>query len=644
MTSASTILNVHTPASSFAIVHSCKCSFASMTEDSLDDLCDKLSRKSGTGYTGQRVGAGWLKYAFNETIWNLDDDADYTIFVWRQQPASSDTASTSTALDHRETPTLHLHAPHAPLPAPPAYRNPAYYVFAARPDAALDSFAVFSLKHRRNVSSSLTAPRPPLVSYLYETGINFKFFLVRGTPGSGKTYLCRLLYDYIMAEDPEARLTLLTFWEPVGTLQESLNNPRVANGDSIDVADGDGRRHWVLIDEAQTTYSDAVLWSTFLKDPPSSFSIVLFASYGIQNNNSADIIDDINGTSIPGLYFSQEDYATLLKIRQAKEELPILAPDLKQWVYEISNGHIGATDSILRTVTTQTKQLHLPEVSLDDFMGRFPSAEVALKACSRGAAFDRGLPKESALKDKKNIPAVGFLLQLLQADGLVFDHLPDDAEQAHKKGWVTVDEDGSTFRVEFPSLFHRVRLSYLLCGATKVPPDVDVMSLVDFVTAVVASFSTNVLRQPARHTAGPRSTASIPEAQWHNEFYVGAYRVTGGSGLWLSPEFGTGSTGTVGRIDFYVKGSKMWGIEVLRDGDRIQDHLRRFLPGGAYHNWIQVGAIQEYVVLDFRSHTAPRKEFPTHPRLLHIEFSNEYRNFEIKDNLLKPLRSGTLLA
>ncbi|KAJ7706340.1 hypothetical protein B0H17DRAFT_624314 [Mycena rosella] len=184
--------------------------------------------------------------------------------------------------------------------------------------------------------------------------------------------------------------------------------------------------------------------------------------------------NDINDTSIPGLYFLLEDYATLLKIRQTKEELPILAPGLKQWVHEISNGHIGAMDSILRTVTTETKQLHLPEVSLDDFMGRFPSAEVALKACSRGAAFDRGLPKESDLKDEENFPAVGFLLQLLQADILVFYHLPDDVEQAHKKGWVTVDEDGSTFRVEFPSLFHRARLSYLLCGATKVPPDVDV--------------------------------------------------------------------------------------------------------------------------------------------------------------------------
>ncbi|KAF7338113.1 hypothetical protein MVEN_02036000 [Mycena venus] len=119
---SASILNVHTPQSSFAIVHS-------LTQESLLDLYDKLSRKAGTGYTGKRVAAGWLKYEFNETIWNLDDDADYTIFVWRQQQPPSDAASTSTALEHVETPTLHLHDPSAPLPAPPAYLNAAYYIF-----------------------------------------------------------------------------------------------------------------------------------------------------------------------------------------------------------------------------------------------------------------------------------------------------------------------------------------------------------------------------------------------------------------------------------------------------------------------------------------------------------------------------------
>jgi hypothetical protein len=63
--------------------------------------------------------------------------------VWRQQqqqpPAPADAASTSASAAGPETPTLHLHDPSAPLPAPPAYMNAAYYLFqparAQHPDA-----------------------------------------------------------------------------------------------------------------------------------------------------------------------------------------------------------------------------------------------------------------------------------------------------------------------------------------------------------------------------------------------------------------------------------------------------------------------------------------------------------------------------
>ncbi|KAF8211961.1 hypothetical protein K438DRAFT_1221069 [Mycena galopus ATCC 62051] len=140
--SASLILNVHTPHSSFAILHS-------LTQESLVDLYDKLSRKAHAGNNGQRVGVGWLKYEFNETVWNLDDDADYTIFVWRQQQSPSDAASTSAAA-YADTPTLHLHDPNAPLPVPPAYLNPAYYAFQP-------SRATHPSHHSHSNSSS---PRP----------------------------------------------------------------------------------------------------------------------------------------------------------------------------------------------------------------------------------------------------------------------------------------------------------------------------------------------------------------------------------------------------------------------------------------------------------------------------------------------------
>lgn len=171
------VLNVHTPTSSFAIIHS-------LTQESLEELYDKLSRK-GAGHlssnsNGQsyppRIGPGWLKYEYNGSVWNLDDDSDYTIFAWRQQgqnalqletpgeetsgvvdlgpqsqssiasssrvtlPDSRSTHTTHTghtttrtytpgASDPNTAPTLHLHNPDTPLPEPPAYCNASYYLF-----------------------------------------------------------------------------------------------------------------------------------------------------------------------------------------------------------------------------------------------------------------------------------------------------------------------------------------------------------------------------------------------------------------------------------------------------------------------------------------------------------------------------------
>uniref|UniRef100_A0A0W0FLF7 Uncharacterized protein n=1 Tax=Moniliophthora roreri TaxID=221103 RepID=A0A0W0FLF7_MONRR len=132
MSNTPPVLNVHTPSSSFAIVHS-------INQDSLEHLYDKLTRKVQTSYHRKRVGPGWLKYEFNATIWNLDDDSDYTIFAWRQQqqnPPDNDPLGTTSVASvasvsppSQHTLTLHLHDPTQPLPTPPEYINPQYYVF-----------------------------------------------------------------------------------------------------------------------------------------------------------------------------------------------------------------------------------------------------------------------------------------------------------------------------------------------------------------------------------------------------------------------------------------------------------------------------------------------------------------------------------
>ncbi|KAF9440326.1 hypothetical protein P691DRAFT_780115 [Macrolepiota fuliginosa MF-IS2] len=140
------ILNVHTPTSSFAILHS-------VNQETLTTLFDKLSQKTYADYHGRRVGPGWLKYEYNGTIWNLDDESDYAIFSWRQQQYQFDSPSmptnipsiaigepgpsrlpvSSSVVEGKPSPTLHLHDPAQALPIPPAYRNPSYYAFHAAP-------------------------------------------------------------------------------------------------------------------------------------------------------------------------------------------------------------------------------------------------------------------------------------------------------------------------------------------------------------------------------------------------------------------------------------------------------------------------------------------------------------------------------
>jgi len=52
-----------------------------VNEEALEALYDKLSRKANTGYGNERVSAGWLKYEWNDNIWNLDDGT----FIWASE-------------------------------------------------------------------------------------------------------------------------------------------------------------------------------------------------------------------------------------------------------------------------------------------------------------------------------------------------------------------------------------------------------------------------------------------------------------------------------------------------------------------------------------------------------------------------------
>ena len=74
----------------------------------------------------------------------------------------------------------------------------------------------------------------------------------------------------------------------------------------------------------------------------------------------------------------------------------------------------------------------------------------------------------------------------------------------------------------------------------------------------------------ARPEVEPKAQ-TIPEAQFQDEFYSASSKQAHGSVSF--PEFGTKN----GRIDFFIR-SKKWGVELLRDGNRLSQHARHDVP------------------------------------------------------------------
>ena len=170
--------------------------------------------------------------------------------------------------------------------------------------------------------------------------------------------------------------------------------------------------------------------------------------------------------------------------------------------------------------------------------------------------------------------------------------------ECFRHGWLHADKlsaVGAEKRVYiFPSPLHRWFVEKKLCDSFATEPKVD--SLLQFAIEVIKGFIPKFLGE---RRIGPACIQSPPEAQYQDEFYRSCHALWRLS-LTTFPEFGTRN----GRVDFYIP-TKQWGVELLREGDRLQQHSCRFSPSGAYGKYL---TLSDYIILDFRT---------SKPRLTH---------------------------
>ena len=119
---------------------------------------------------------------------------------------------------------------------------------------------------------------------------------------------------------------------------------------------------------------------------------------------------------------------------------------------------------------------------------------------------------------------------------------------------------------------------------------------------------------------------TTPEAQFKEEFYAAAKKLLGDR-IVLSSEW---SNDGEGRIDFRIVNTK-WGVELLRNGDRLAEHCGRFEPGGLYYGAIDRGDMIDWLVIDC-THLKPRRftAFPN-AKLVRAVFAEDYSSAEILD-------------
>lgn len=120
-------------------------------------------------------------------------------------------------------------------------------------------------------------------------------------------------------------------------------------------------------------------------------------------------------------------------------------------------------------------------------------------------------------------------------------------------------------------------------------------SLQELVYLVMASIDYEHLKSSLGKS---KSSEILLERAWQMEFYKTALRCT--ANMFVSADVG-GMFDTNGAIDFTIHSNNsnvFWGIELLRESDRLSDHVERFKVDGRYKNLCKL--FSSSCLIDFR--------------------------------------------
>jgi len=218
-----------------------------------------------------------------------------------------------------------------------------------------------------------------------------------------------------------------------------------------------------------------------------------------------------------------------------------------------------------------------------------------------GSIFRRGLPFFEDLQR----PEIARVFRLVLSNNSIASNSLEKKDdkalmECFRGGWLHAIQSplsGLPIQYVFTTPLHRLFVEYHLGIRTVDSTPIAEQTLFAFAVKVIRGFS--FLRLSSKRMVGASDTQRLPEAQFQDEFYRCCAQSSNGS-LITFPEFGNAT----GRIDFYIP-CRMWGVEVLRNGEGLANHSSHFLGSATYAQM----SFDDYIMLDFRE-TKPRVKHP----------------------------------
>lgn len=176
-------------------------------------------------------------------------------------------------------------------------------------------------------------------------------------------------------------------------------------------------------------------------------------------------------------------------------------------------------------------------------------------------------------------------------------------------------------KIQFTAPIMRIILCHRLftCPVSSRTPMSNSTSFENFLYQTIERMSPSKLSK----SLGRSSNSRLYERGWQMEWYRSATTIVPIDAS-VSADVGPVFEESAGFLDFYVNKELCWGVELIREGDRLLDHAQRFEKDGDYENI----PLKDWVIMDFRHHTKQVRGFKQN--FWYVLYEDDYKSVTIK--------------